>query len=283
MLNKLAHGPSLLDLPFNALVRLGDIMKILAQQYLDLGERLKEAVGVFDANETVASLDETSPEPLTAPEREALRETLRNLRNVCAEIPLSTSYELLRSSINDLPQTRRELLILIRAVKSEIQGVLFLRVPPHRATYYDHTGLLTPAARTAFPTIVKELRSAGNCYALDLPTACVFHCMRGLETALRLLAADVQLTWTKEQWHTIIEQIESAIEKQRRTLPSGVAKDERLAFLSQAAKEFFYFKDGWRNYVSHNKVTYEEADAIRALNHVEAFVDLLATKLSEAP
>ena len=63
--------------------------------------------------------------------------------------------------------------------------------------------------------------------------------MRALEYAIKALADDVGLNWTKEQWHTIIEAIESAIEKERGTLSRGLAKDERLKFLSTAAKEFF--------------------------------------------
>jgi len=53
--------------------------------------------------------------------------------------------------------------------------------------------------------------------------------------------------------------------------------------LSQAAKEFFYFKDGWRNYVSHNRVTYDEPEAFRTLEHSRAFIVRLATKLKESP
>ncbi len=41
--------------------------------------------------------------------------------------------------------------------------------------------------------------------------------------------------WAKEQWHTIIEEIESEIQKMRRTLPKGDARDLRLSNLSGAA------------------------------------------------
>jgi hypothetical protein len=78
-------------------------------------------------------------------------------------------------------------------------------------------------------------------------------------------------------------QIESRIDNERKNLKRGLDKDERLNFLSQAAKEFFYFKDGWRNYVSHNRVTYDEPEAFRTLEHSRAFIVRLATKLKESP
>lgn len=105
--------------------------------------------------------------------------------------------------------------------------------------------------------------------------------MRALEHALRALAVDVGRVWTKEQWQTIIEQIESAIEDERRKLPRGTQKDDRLNFLSQAATEFYYFKDGWRNHVAHNKVEYGAAEAIEVLDHVVAFAERLSSLLGE--
>jgi hypothetical protein len=98
------------------------------------------------------------------------------------------------------------------------------------------------------------------------------------------LARDVGLEWTKEQWHSIIEMIESKIGEQRKALRKSVEKDERLNFLSLAAKEFMYFKDGWRNYVSHNRATYDEPEAYRTLEHSRTFMERLAAEgLKESP
>jgi hypothetical protein len=147
---------------------------------------------------------------------------------------------------------------------------------------YEHVGLLKPKTREAFPLLTQEMWNAGNCYALGLPTACVFHCMRALEHALKAMAERVDLTWTSEQWHTIIEAIEAKI-KNLRGSKKSIQRDEELHFLSQAAKEFFYFKDGWRNHASHNKIVYEEPQAYAIMKHVVDFADILATKLKEAP
>ena len=73
----------------------------------------------------------------------------------------------------------------------------------------------------------------------------------------------------------------SKITAERKTLPKGAQRNARLQFLSEAAKEFFYFKDGWRNYVSHNRAAYDEHQAHGVLEHVRAFMNHLATQLSE--
>ena len=126
-----------------------------------------------------------------------------------------------------------------------------------------------------------DIFSAVDCYALGHSTACVFHCMRILERGLSALAHDVELTFDVQQWNEIIEQIEARIVLARKKLPRGVDKNERMQFLSEAAKEFFYFKDGWRNYVSHNRGNYDENQALSTLEHVRSFMNHLATRLSD--
>jgi len=105
--------------------------------------------------------------------------------------------------------------------------------------------------------------------------------MRVLEFGLRALSADVGKTFDRQQWHNILEEIESSIENIRKTGPRGVEKDERLNWLSQAAKEFYYFKDGWRNYAAHGRAKYDEHQARSMMDHVCNFMNHLATRLSE--
>lgn len=133
-----------------------------------------------------------------------------------------------------------------------------------------------------FHNIEIDVFCAVDCYALCHETASVFHCMRILEVGLRALAADVGLAFELQQWQNIIEQIELKITAERKALPKGAEKNERLQFLSEAAKEFFYFKEGWRNHVSHGRGNYDENQALSVLEHVRTFMNHLASRLSEA-
>ena len=96
------------------------------------------------------------------------------------------------------------------------------------------------------------------------------------------MAADLTVAVEAESWHTIIERIEAKIDEARQ-LPRGEPKNQRLQFLSEAAAEFRYFKDGWRNYASHVKINYDDAQAARVMQHVGTFIELLSKQLKEAP
>ena len=110
------------------------------------------------------------------------------------------------------------------------------------------------------------------------------HCMRVLEHGLKALAADVGETFDTQQWAVIITIIEGRIKAMRTNGALGMdkaQKDARLQFLSEAAKDFAYFKDGWRNYVSHGRAAYDEHQAAGVLEHTKSFMNHSATRLSE--
>lgn len=125
-----------------------------------------------------------------------------------------------------------------------------------------------------------DIKEAGTCYATGRYTASVFHSMRVLEHGLRALAKDVGLTFDLQQWQEILNQINGKI-KEIRNLPKSIEKSERLQFLSQAAEQFFYFKDAWRNHVAHGRDRYDGPQALSVLNHVKAFIVHLSEKLRE--
>ena len=256
------------------LYSLGDIMiKMHALKFIALGEEMLEARIGLDAKANV-TWEHEDYIPFSV---------LKEMRNVCSTVRARALRKVFDEKLeryeHDEIRTCEELEALIATFKSELENRVFLYMPD--AEYYQNSALLKPKARVAFPKLTQELRSAGNAYACGLPTACVFHCMRGLENALAALAADVGLKWEKEQWHNIIEMIEARIRQEGKTLPMGPAKDERLQFLSQAATQFMHFKEGWRNYVAHNRVAYEPEQALQILDHVRDFTDILSERLKE--
>jgi hypothetical protein len=132
-----------------------------------------------------------------------------------------------------------------------------------------------------FPLAKEEAKAAVDCYALGHNTAAVFHSMRVVEHGLRAFATAVNVTFDVQQWHTVIEEIEAAVRDIGKTWSASPTKSSWLSFYSAAAKEFFYFKDGWRNYVSHGGAPYDEHQALSVLEHVKAFMGHLASRLGE--
>jgi hypothetical protein len=131
------------------------------------------------------------------------------------------------------------------------------------------------AVIASFPSVEDEATAAVDCIALDHGTAGVFHLMRVLELGLGALAGNVGKTFNNQMWNGIIDEIESAIKELQRTLPKA-EREKRLPFLSEAAKEFRYFKDAWRNHVAHGRTSYDANQAIGVMTHVRAFMTTLS-------
>jgi hypothetical protein len=271
-----APSPSQLPRPIPyGLWSLWDMLrKVDAAHLVELGVQIAEGVDGLD--------EKHGSGRLALSERlQSAFEAVHRMAKLCKTIKAKETGALLDTRVEYWPglgpDTGESMEILVDAFKKELSKRQFFYMP--EAEFYQDHRILTREAKDAFPKLAQELRSAGNAYACGLPTACVFHCMRALEHALQAMALDCGLMWTKEQWHNIIEQIDATIDRQRDTLQRGVAKDERLHGLSKAAKEFFYFKDGWRNYVSHKRVSYEPEQATEVLEHVRAFTEHLAKEL----
>ena len=115
-------------------------------------------------------------------------------------------------------------------------------------------------------------------------TAAVFHSMRAIETGIRAVAVEVGKSFDVQQWNGILNEIESVLGEWRRHGIPGLSKpekDAKLEYLSRAAAEIGYFKDGWRNYVSHNKRPYDIGEAKSIYEHVGSFLKILSERLSE--
>lgn len=261
------------------LLSLGDLMKLFAQRYLEIGERIAEARTIFyvagsDAEGAILSPDDV----------DELKDVLKRLRDVCMEAPLPVSFGLIKTRIDTPPRTVGEFDVLVDAVKSEMDSLLFLRVPSERALYYDHAGILKPPSREAFPSAYAELMKAGDSYALGLNTACVFHAMRAAEIGVRALAKvlDVKFKFPLElaDWQNLLDQIASKIKAMGAT-PKSKKKDADLKFYSEAAAQFTYFKDAWRVRASHAREDFDAERALSILNHTTEFFDGLSSRLAE--
>lgn len=160
----------------------------------------------------------------------------------------------------------------------------FLRIREDRRPYFEPPDpLFGQEVVNIFPDTSRDISAAGRCLALDEWTACVFHLMRVLEVGLHKLAKIIGLDGKSlelENWKSVIDQIEKEIRNLEQT-PKSSLKTEKLQFYSEAASGFRYFKNAWRNHVSHSRANYDEREAIVIYNNVQAFMQILA-KQSEA-
>ena len=137
------------------------------------------------------------------------------------------------------------------------------------------------ATLTAFPNAKKDALMASRCYALECNDAVVYHCMMVLERGMLSLAKKLQVKKaTARAWEGIIDDIEKAIDVKQSKLKAKKPGDF-LSFLSEAAKEFRYFKDAWRNHTAHGRAQYDENDARKVLIHVRDFMEHISMRLKD--
>jgi hypothetical protein len=171
--------------------------------------------------------------------------------------------------------------VLRETIDVGLKGHLIYRYPAEKAEVLRRWTTDWQAALKAFPSAGADVKASVDLWAMHHSTASVFHLMRVLEHGLRALALHLEKTFDVQTWQVIIDQIESQIKALSKSLPPGPQKSARLQFLSEVAKEFSFFKDGWRNHVMHNRVTYNDEQARSVMDHVRSFMNRLSVELSE--
>lgn len=174
---------------------------------------------------------------------------------------------------------------LYSTMLAEMSSILFKAIPRERVSYCDEKWLVSTPIAEKFPVSLKELQRAGACYALGEPTACVFHSMRAIEKGLHVLAKEVGSSFPDKpieykDWGTIIPNIESKITTLQKSTKT-VKEIEDLKFFSEAAIQFMYFKDAWRNHVAHSRENYSDKEAFSILGHCQEFLSSLCPRLKE--
>ena len=167
---------------------------------------------------------------------------------------------------------------LIYDLLDELSEPKFFYVAKDHRHLFETEAPFGAAVAETFHDANKDILAAARCLALDEWTACVFHLMRVLELGLRSVAEMVGLPaeqTTSENWKNIIDQIEKRI-RSIESEPKSTEKREKLRVYSGAAVQFRYFKDAWRNHVSHSRAHYDLKEAESIWNHVKTFLEQLA-------
>jgi hypothetical protein len=167
-------------------------------------------------------------------------------------------------------------------IREEGEDHLSFNIPADRGKLLQREPGFWGRVPESFPSASPDCGSVLVCYACDESTASVFHSMRVLECGLKVLSDALGLPFGSDVWHVAIDRIEAEIREYERVWPKGQNKSDFLRFYSEAAKEFRYFKDGWRNYVSHRLSVYDAPQALSTMTHVRDFMLMLSSRLSEA-
>lgn len=263
------------------------MLQIYADKYIQLGAKIWEARRLFEPGislEIGGRHIGDDPAEIGRQRGAALHGVLGALRALCADLDLPVSAAILEPKIDAPPETAAELDILVHAVLTEIKSRLFLFVPPHAAKFYEFEDIVSDRVKWAFPGGTSELRSAGTCFTAGLHTGCVFHSMRAAEIGVRAFgnALQIELKHPIEltEWEHIQDRIDLKI-RHMKNLPRTTGRDDDQRFYSEAVAQLRYFKDGWRVRVAHARETFTEQQALTVMDHVRAFFETIASRLSE--
>lgn len=224
-----------------------------------------------------------------APLRESLLDALDGMKPAMHRLPLSApltrKVERLRHRISEdenlnIFQAEALLKELNNDFLEELTAHYFLIVDAKRRSLHEQKeSLFGEAVEEVFPDVLVDVRAAARCLAYDEWTAAVFHLMRVLEKGLHDLARRLEVPMADhieyEQWHVVIDQITSTIERMK-VLPKSPEKSQQMQVLSDAAVQFRLFKEAWRDHVSHSRTNYDEREADRIWAGVRDFMQALA-------
>ncbi len=178
-------------------------------------------------------------------------------------------------------------------IKTELDHHFFYHYPRDRALLLRRVPEDWLAVYTAFPSAKSDILASVDCYALGQDRASIYHSMMILECGLPLLAHRLKIKHAKQRptWQNIIGEIREAISTRREVLarpPKGTKpltraaakrEHEMLEGCGEAALEFKFFEHAWRNHIAHGREQYDASDAIKVLDHVRSFMEIISTKL----
>jgi hypothetical protein len=175
---------------------------------------------------------------------------------------------------------------------SDLRDRVFIEIKGDNRQLADNDALFGDSVDYAFPSAKRDIKEAGNWFAVGCGTAAVFHLMRAAEIALRVLAADRGVQYpdaalSSKQVGDLLSALDGKLKDLRladaKNWPSKDIKDAQLRFYHSATAEFRDFNEAWRKYMAHahEGAFYDPLQAMSILNHVRTCMEILSEKISE--
>jgi hypothetical protein len=245
------------------------MLRIHAEEYVEIGKTLEQIrlrMPVHDLPDFSVFVHPS--------DFDVVIEQLEDIKKHCNTLGLETSSHFLDHHLRQLrwePKLEWEKLVSIISdfnviFTSQLSESTFFYVLPHRGPYYSEGQKIGRTigevleSSAPFPDARNDLREAGNCFAFERFTACVYHLMRAAEFGLVSVAKSVGVPEERwNSWESIIRGINTVLKAEESTKPIGW--QERREKYSDLCSWFTAIKNGWRNPVSHVPRTYSEGTA----------------------
>jgi hypothetical protein len=156
----------------------------------------------------------------------------------------------------------------------ELSTRVYVQVPHERAKYYEPTS--PPFGQKVFDqfsTAIDDVSEASTCLALERNTAAVFHLMRVMESALKVLANELGIPYAPS-WESYLRQLNNLVETDWKTK----SRDLRIKqpFYKEVVGDLQAVKIAWRNPTMHIVKSYGGEEAVQVYGCVKQFMTRLA-------
>jgi hypothetical protein len=159
---------------------------------------------------------------------------------------------------------------LRRRIEEDLQDKRFLFVPADFVPFYGQKELFGPLVAKKFKSAAADIENAGNCLALEQPTACVFHLMRAMEIAVRKLSRRLNVTITPQ---TTWRQMTGSMDAKIRGMPAATdAQKRKKNKWEEARANLHHVGSVWRNNTMHPATSYTRSQARDVTNAVRVFM-----------
>jgi hypothetical protein len=176
-------------------------------------------------------------------------------------------------------QIKRDAHAILQRIIDDFKGQCVMAVKAKQGEYYERTGTFLGDEvinrLSSLSGLIEDASEAGNCYAFERYTACVFHLMRLVERCVQKLGNDLglpdALTYEKE-WQIILNRIRGEVKTKwpRERDPNRIRHESIISHLETV-------KIVWRNPTMHPKATYTQNEAKKIMASVQAFVEDFST------
>lgn len=171
----------------------------------------------------------------------------------------------------------------LETIEDDAKVHQFLKIPSDRVDYYESgsTVYRLHSAGKYGKNVPMEIHEACNCYALGQYTACVMHCVRGLEQTIRDFAENLNVPLVDKKgkektWNTLSEQIRKKV----KTSKPSTAKFRKRYEVRLAALDIFDGMRVDRNEASHAGKHYSQGEAKVFFHHTHSFLEKFAESVT---
>jgi hypothetical protein len=152
----------------------------------------------------------------------------------------------------------------------ELGNEFYFQVFRYDVPFYGQRALFGEVVAKKFKNAPDDIESAGNCLALQQPTACVFHLMRAMEVAVRQLGKRLKVTITPQTtWRQMTNLMDHKIKAMAEATTVQKRKKNRW---EESRANLHHIGSVWRNNTMHPATSYTRSQAHDIMSAVQVFM-----------